>query len=175
MPPVLECWGTNMTNLIVTLLGFVVIFALLLGILCTITGEGNKGNQIIINCTTVLALYLLIVQLFNVGITQNSFFVSGIPLIKGVNQYGSIQGLFSDAPGIFAFDFVELVILTLIINWISNLFSLSESGFVGKILSRIVIVKVESEKIEMDIINSTSVGAKHPFDTLTNFPIRISA
>ena len=47
---------------------------------------------------------------------------------------------FSDSPAFFALDFVELVTLTLMINWVSNTFSFGNAGFVGKITSRIAIV-----------------------------------
>lgn len=129
-----------MINLLAMLLGFVVVLALLFGGLCAVTGDGGKGGQIIVNCITVMVLFLLIVQLFNIGLPEDSIFATGLPLLQSVDRYGSVKEVLIQAPWVFALDFVELVALTLVINWVSNIFSFPNAGLWGKIVSRIAIV-----------------------------------
>lgn len=129
-----------MFNLLTTLLVFVLLLATLFGGLCSITGEEKKGNIIVINCITAMLLYFVIIELFNGGLLDESIFDSGIPLVNNVEKAGSVKAYLLNYPGKFSLDFVELVVLTLLINWVSNLFSFENAGFVGKIVSRIVIV-----------------------------------
>lgn len=129
-----------MLNGVTTLLGFVIVLALLFGMLSGVTGEQNKGNQIIMNCVTVLILYLLVIELFNIGLPHGGIFETGIPLINSVEEAGSLKVLILDHTAMFALDFVELVTLTVIINWISGIVQFEGAGFVGKITSRIAIV-----------------------------------
>ena len=65
-----------MINILGTLLLFIIILALLFGGLCSITGEENKGNTIIVNCVTAIALYLLVLELFNGGLLAGNVFDS---------------------------------------------------------------------------------------------------
>lgn len=129
-----------MLNMISTLLVFVIALAFLFGGLCTITGEEKKGNTIVVNCITAMILYILVIQLFNGGLPTGSFFEAGIPLINNVEKAGSVKVYIANSPGFFAIDFVELVALTLMINWVSTLFTFDQSNFTSKIISRIIIV-----------------------------------
>lgn len=129
-----------MVNMISTLLVFIVLLAAFFGALCSITGEEKKGNQIVVNCITAMVLYMIILQLFNTGISNDSVFESGIPLINNVEKYGSVKEYIANSPALFALDFVELVTLTLLIHWISGVFSFSDAGFAGKVVTRIIIV-----------------------------------
>jgi hypothetical protein len=132
--------GDKMINLFGTMVVFVVILALLFGGLCSITGEEKKGGTIIGNCITAIILYAVILELFNVETIAGGVFESGLPLVNNVEKAGSVRQYFVSSPALFALDFVELVSLTLMINWVSNMFSFENAGFVGKITSRIVIV-----------------------------------
>ncbi len=129
-----------MGNILGTLLFFIVILALLFGGLCTLTGEDKKGNTIIVNCITAVILYTLVLELFNGGMPGDSIFAEGLPLVNNVEKAGSVGRYFANSPTLFALDFVELVTLTLMINWVSNLFSFEAAGMAGKITSRIIIV-----------------------------------
>lgn len=131
-----------MIGLIGTLLGFIIALVAIFGVLCILTGEKGNGGQIVVNCVTVLILFLAIVELFNVELPQNSFFQTGLPLLGSVDQYGSVKAVIEKAPSIFALDFVELVTLNVIINWVSNIFSLPNAGLAGKIVSKIIIVMI---------------------------------
>lgn len=131
-----------MISLIGTLLGFIIALVAIFGVLCILTGEEGKGGQIVINCVTVLILFLAIVELFNVELPQNSILKTSLPLLGSVDQYGSVKAVMEKAPLIFALDFVELVTLNVMINWVSNIFSLSNAGLVGKIVSRMIIVMI---------------------------------
>lgn len=129
-----------MSSLIGMLLVFIIILALMFGSLCSIAGEEKKGNTIVVNCITAIVLYMLVIELFNTSLPNSGIFTSGIPLINSVERVGSVKNLILDRPGIFAIDFVELVALTLMINWVSTLFSFDQSNFTSKIISRIIIV-----------------------------------
>lgn len=129
-----------MVGLLGGLLVYVIALAVLFGFLCSITGEGKKGNLIIVNCVTAIVLYMLVIQLFNSGVSEGSVFASGIPLVNNLEKYKNVLAYVTDAPLAFALDFVELVTLTLLINWISNLFSFENAGFAGTVVSRIIIV-----------------------------------
>ena len=123
-----------------TLIGFIVILGFLFGIMSNLAGDHNKGSQILINCVSVLILYFIVVEMFNVGTSKEGIFQTGIPLINNVKQAGSLKALIHEHTAEFALDFVELVTLTVIINWISNILQFEKSGLVGSITSRIIIV-----------------------------------
>ena len=129
-----------MANIISSLLMFVLALLAIFGVLCSITGEEDKGNQILINCLSALFLYMLVIQLLNVGLPHDSIFEVGIPLINNIEKYGSVRGYLSQNPRMFALDFVELVSLTVVINWVSNNISVSGSGLTGKIIFRIIVI-----------------------------------
>lgn len=122
------------------LFGYIIILAILFGILCNITGEEKKGNVIVVNCITAIVLYALVLELFNGGLPTGGVIKSGLPLVSNVEKAGSVRQYFANSPALFALDFVELVSLTLMINWVSNIFSFENAGFVGKVTSRIIIV-----------------------------------
>ena len=129
-----------MFSMLTSLVICIIVLALLFGGLCSITGEEKKGNTIVINCITAVILYLLVIQLFNTGLPNGGIFESGLPLVNNVENAGSVKEYLSKEPGAFALDFVELVAVILLTNWISNLFSFGEAGFVGKVITRIIIV-----------------------------------
>lgn len=122
------------------LIKYIVILAVLFGGLCCITGEKQKGSQILVNCFTSVALYLVILQMFNTGVPNSGLLSSGLPVVNHVYQYGSIKNFIADSPGIFAIDFVEMVTLVIMFRWISGLISFPDAGLAGKITSNIVIV-----------------------------------
>lgn len=128
-----------MVGMLSTLIGFVVALALVFGVLCSITGDQSKGNTILVNCITVTMLYLLILYMFNVD-GSGGIFQSSIPLLSSVERYGSVQALLASAPGEFSLCFVQLVTVVVLISFVSNTFSLEQSGFVGKIMTRVIFV-----------------------------------
>ncbi len=133
-----------MFGMIVTLVGAIVLLAALFGGLATIAGEQDKGGTIISNCMTALFLYILVIAMFGVkgnGVFSGGILQSGVPLIGDIDTYGSVGALVSNQPSKFALDFVELVTLTVIINWISQFFG-SEGGFAGMVVKKIIVVLV---------------------------------
>lgn len=92
-------------NMIGTLLSFIIILAILFGILCSITGEEEKGNTIIVNCVTAVILYALVLELFNQDFSTGGIFDSGLPLVNNVEKAGSVRKYFSDSPAFFALGF----------------------------------------------------------------------
>lgn len=129
-----------MMGIISTLIIFILILIAIFGGLCLVTGEENKGNQIIVSCMTALILFMMIVVLFQTSDISSGIFTSGIPLIENVQKAGSIKDFMANSPGKFALDFVELVTIMLLINWVSNIYKAADAGFAGKVLSRIIIV-----------------------------------
>lgn len=129
-----------MLGLLGDFLGIIIAFAVLFGILCTITGEDAKGVTIITNTVTAMILYAVILSVFNFDGTGNGVFSSAIPMIKGLERYDSVLAFVKNAPGDFAKSFVELVTLSLIISYVSNLLSFQSAGAFGKITSRIILV-----------------------------------
>ncbi len=119
---------------------YIVALAVLFGGLCCITGEKQKGSQILVNCFTSAVLYLIILQMFNTEVSHDCLFSSGLPIVNHVRQYGNIKNFMTDCPSIFAMDFVEMVTLVIMFQWISGLISFPDAGIAGKITSRIVIV-----------------------------------
>lgn len=128
-----------MLNMLITMIICIIVLAFVFGGLCLVTGEEKKGNTIVINCITAIILYMLVIQLFSIGLPHGSLFESGLPLVNNVEKAGSVKKYISDMPGMFALDFVELVAVVLLTNWISNLFSFGEAGFAGKVITRIII------------------------------------
>ncbi len=131
-----------MLSMIFTMLIFIIVLSAIFGGLCIITGEKNKGNQILVSCMTAMILFMLIMTLFKTGDGRTGVFMSGIPLIEGINRTGSIMNYLTQYTAQFALDFVELVVIVLIISWVSNLYTAENAGFAGKILTRIIIVGI---------------------------------
>lgn len=129
-----------MAGMISTFAAFILILTAIFGGLCLITGEENKGNQILVSCMTAAILFMMVVVMFSTGSGSPGIFTSAIPLIESVQKAGSIRELLAQFPGRFALDFVELVTIMLLIRWISNIYSASDAGFAGKILTRMIIV-----------------------------------
>ena len=138
---------------------FIILLTLFFGILCTVTGEKNKGNMIIVNSLTVTILCWIILNLFNSGENLGGIFKSGLPLVENVERVGNLGLYLKDSPGNFAMDFVELVVLIILISWVSNLFSFENAGIVSKLVSRIgiVLVGIILYGITMDMIGENVV------------------
>lgn len=131
-----------MAGMIATIIIYIVILAAIFGGLCMVTGEEDKGNQIIVSCMTAVILLMMIIMLFYTGDSSPGICTSGIPLIENVQKAGSVKDFITRSPGQFALDFVELVTIMLLIHWVSNLYKATDSGFAGKVLSRIIIVGI---------------------------------
>lgn len=132
--------GQFISIMVVKLFMYVIVLSMLFGGLCCISGEDRKGSQILVNCLTATTLYMVIVQLAHSGLPADSPLSQGLPLINHMRQAGGIRDLLYNSPKIFAGDFVELVTLILLIQWIANLISFPCAGFAGKLTSSIVIV-----------------------------------
>lgn len=126
--------------MISSLIVSVVALAALFGGLCCVTGEKQKGSQILVNCLTAVTLYLVVIQLFHMEISQDGVLSNGLPIVNHVRQFGSIRNLLNNQPDKFAIDFVELTTLILIFQWLANLIAFPNAGLGGKITSSIVLV-----------------------------------
>lgn len=129
-----------MTAMISTLMIFILTLAAIFSVLCMVTGEENKGNQILVSCITAAILFMMIIALFQTSDNSPRVFTSGIPFIEDAHKAGSIKDFMAHSSGKFALDFVELVTIMLLINWVSNIYKAADAGFAGKVLSRIIIV-----------------------------------
>lgn len=128
--------------MLMLLFGYVVVLAFLFGGLCCITGETQKGNQILVNCLTAVMLYLLLSSLFYIDIPPDGVLSDGLPILNHIRQFKTIRTLLQCHPGIFASDFVEFATLVLIIQWIANIVVFPKAGFVGKVTSSMVITGI---------------------------------
>lgn len=131
-----------MVGMIVTIIVYVLILAAIFGGLCLVTGEENKGNQVLVSCMTAVILLMMIMMLFGIDDSSQRICISGLPLIENIQKAGGIKDLITQFPGKFALDFVELVTLMMLIHWVSNLYKAADAGFAGKILSRLIIVGI---------------------------------
>lgn len=126
----------------------IIALAFLFGGLCIVTGEGVKGNIIVDNCITALFLYFLLLGLFNGRLSTGGIFDAGLPLVSNVEKAGSVRLYLINNRASFAIDFVELVTLIFMINWVSNLFlsddenkkKNNKAGLAGKTTLRIIII-----------------------------------
>lgn len=123
-------------------LTYTLALAALFGALCCVTGEKQKGGQILINCAAALALSLVILELFHTGLAQDGLLSDGLPIVNHVHGYGSIRKLLAEQPGLFALDFVELVTLIFLFHWINRLIPMPNAGLAGKITASIIMVCV---------------------------------
>lgn len=122
------------------LLGCLFVLFLIFGFLCNLTGDENKGMQIINNCVTAIVIYVMIIGIFS---AKNSEIIKiNIPFWNGVVKYGTLKNYLSASVGGFALDFVQLVTLILMINWVSNIISFDKAGFAGILTSKLVIVLI---------------------------------
>ncbi len=131
-----------MMGMILTLAALILILIAIFGGLCLITGEEDKGNQIIVSCMTAVILFMMVMLLFRTDDGSPGIFLSGIPLVENVQKAGSLKTLMTQSAGMFALDFVELVTIMLLINVVSNIYTAAGAGFAGKILTRMIIVLI---------------------------------
>ena len=100
-------------------MGCLFVLFILFGLLCNLTGDENKGMQIINNCVTAIVIYTMIIVIFS---AKNSEIIKlNIPFWNGVVKYGTLKNYLKASAGGFALDFVQLVTLVLLINWVSNI------------------------------------------------------
>ena len=98
-------------------LGCLFVLFILFGLLCNLTGDENKGMQIINNCVTAIVIYSMIIVIFS---AKNSEIIKlNIPFWNGIVKYGTLKSYLKASAGGFALDFIQLVTLVLLINWVS--------------------------------------------------------
>lgn len=131
----------RMLQIIGVMLIYTIVLGAIFGGLESITGDGQKGGAIIANCMTAFIVYFAVILLFGIGV-EGSIFHSGLPLIADIDKYGSINELIHKYSGKFALDFVELVTLMVIIQWLSNLVSFYSEGIVAKVTSQLIIILI---------------------------------
>lgn len=131
-----------MVGVIGSIIGMTLALAAIWGGLCSITGDEDAGNTILVNCLTAFILFIVLLSLFNIGGSGDGFLKSALPMIEGLQKYGNVSGYMKNSPGDFALSFVQLVAVSLLISYASNLFSFGASGVFGKITSRIAIVLI---------------------------------
>lgn len=128
--------------ILVSILMYVIALALIFGCLCMVTGQSEKGSQIIINCVSAVVILIIIMAVIGSEWIQNSVFGMGFSMIGHAREQSGIIELLTESPGIFAVDFVGLVSLVLLIQWLSNLISIPAAGIMGKITASLVVVLV---------------------------------
>lgn len=131
-----------MVEVIGTIIGMTLVLAGIWGGLCSVTGDEDIGNTIMVNCLTAFILFVVLLSLFNIGGADNGIFKTALPMIDGLQKYGNVSGFLKSSPGEFALGFVQLVAVSLLINYASNLFNFGSSWVFGKITSRIAIVLI---------------------------------
>lgn len=52
------------------LIGCLFVLFILFGLLCNLTGDENKGTQIINNCVTAIVIYAMIIVIFSAKIQK---------------------------------------------------------------------------------------------------------
>lgn len=124
------------------LIGCIVVLVALFGFLCNLTGEKNKGNQILNNCMTSIVIYLMIVTIFGFSDSDMNFINLKVPFLAGIQKYETIKTYISNDIAMFALDFAQLVTLVFLINIITNSIKFENAGFAGMISSRLVIVMI---------------------------------
>lgn len=119
-------------------LGCLFVLFILFGLLCNLTDDENKGMQIINNCVTAIVIYSMIIVIFS---AKNSEIIKlNIPFWNGIVKYGTLKSYLKASAGGFALDFIQLVTLVLLINWVSNIMSFDKAGFIGILTSKFIIV-----------------------------------
>ena len=91
------------------LIGCIVVLVALFGFLCNLTGEKNKGNQILNNCMTSIVIYLMIVTIFGFSDSDMNFINLKVPFLAGIQKYETIKTYISNDIAMFALDFAQLV------------------------------------------------------------------
>lgn len=130
-----------MVELIFSILGVIVLLGVVWGALCMVTGEKNIGNTIMVNCFTAMVLFIILLSLFNLHGAGNGSLNEAVPMLDGLERYGNTSNFLKSNPAEFALNFVQLVTISLLVNYISNLFGNgSSNNIVGKLIGRIVIV-----------------------------------
>lgn len=141
------------------LLGCIWVLLICFGILCNLTGDNDKGNQILSNSITAFILYSMIVIIFGLADTSRSILDLRIPFAAGINKYGTMKEYIANSVGMFALDFAQMVTLVLIINWVTNILKFENAGFAGKVSSKIVIVlmAILAYGFVMDLIEDNNI------------------
>lgn len=129
-----------MGGMIVTIALTVVALLAIFGGLSIVCGDNEKGSSIMTECLSALVLYFFIITFYGIGLTGNGILSSSLPLISDIDKYGNLTSFFNAQPDIFALDFVELVILFILVNIISRFIHSSGGGIAGTIILKIIII-----------------------------------
>ena len=130
-----------MVELIFSILGVIVLLGVVWGALCMVTGEKNNANTIMVKRFTAMVLLIKIQTIINLNRAGNGSLNEAVPMLDGLERYGNTSNFLKSNPAEFALNFVQLVTISLLVNYISNLFGNgSSNNIVGKLIGRIVIV-----------------------------------
>lgn len=109
-----------MVELIFSILGVIVLLGVVWGALCMVTGEKNIGNTIMVNCFTAMVLFIILLSLFNLHGAGNGSLNEAVPMLDGLERYGNTSNFLKSNPAEFALNFVQLVTISLLVNYISS-------------------------------------------------------
>ncbi len=106
--------------------------------ICGFDSSGEYG-KVLEGSLTIAVLYLVIIGLFG-----SSLSLQGIPFVDKLDNYKSLTEMFKNALGVFVIECAELISLTFVISFVSNVVpgSLGGSGYTGKIIRSIVVALV---------------------------------
>lgn len=128
-----------MIQVIIYAVTLLLILLLLNSFLNHICGFDSSGNysKVIEGTLTIVFLYLLIIAL-----SGQSIMLNGIPFADKLDQYCSILNMYKEDFSVFLLECVELISLTFIISFVSNLIpsTFGGTGFTGKIIKNIIVI-----------------------------------
>ena len=102
-------------------------------------GSSGESGKIIEGSLTIIILYFVIIGLFGSALS-----IEGIPFVDKLDYYKSLLDLFHSDIKVFILECVELISLTFVISYVSNIIpsGFGGSGNSGKIIRSIVVALV---------------------------------
>ncbi len=115
-----------------------IVLNAVLNSICGLESSGESG-KVLEGSLTIVILYFVIIGLFG-----STLSVEGIPFVDQLDYYKSLSDLFHNNLKVFILECTELISLTFVISYVSNIIpsGFGGTGYSGKIIRSIVVALV---------------------------------
>ena len=130
-----------MIRVIVSSCVLIITLLILNALFDSISGTGTNGEfgKVIEGTTTIVFLYFVIIGMFGSDLA-----IQGLPFVDKLDSYKSLTMMFKDRTFLFVIECAELISLTFVISFVSNVIptGFGGSAYTGKIMRSIAVALI---------------------------------